>query len=603
MKGAVNYFSAGIFLSALILSPFALDLALTVRVITLSVFLGISAFIISKSNVQALTLDLPGIFFLLFLLFNYLSVFWAINKAEALFECERQTLAFTVFVLGIYFFRNDNKKFMDGLLKFSVIIVFLGLIPATLQLCNSSISDKTSLYNVTGLNSHKNLYSSFLFLNLFFLLSAFRKFTGIWKVTTIIALLISFGMILLLRTKAVWISMAVCLAGYFLLLAYKRFIKKEKFSFYLSLGICLVLANIFFIFLFPPIIKKIIAHNEQTNPWNKPQQGTELDNERAILWDKSYAMFRKHPAIGVGAGNWHIFFPDHTLRGLWRAEDLNYTFQRPHNDFLWILDETGLIGFNLFLLFIFSVLLITFRAFIKTGFNIETSLAFLITVGYLVISMFDFPKERIEHLVWIHLIMAFGVSRVEAATGKSWSLSLRSFAGVTAALMFFTALTGIYRQRGEYFTRKMYDHKSRNEYMQVINAGKNAQSFAYNIDPTSVPICWYTGNAHASTGNFPEALKDFQRSETLNPYNRNVLSDLASAMVMKGDTTGAEKYYTECARISPRFDEAKLNLAAIYIRQRKYLRADSLLDSLFHDSERRTNYQKIVDAMKGAAAK
>jgi O-antigen ligase len=602
-SSAINFFTAGIFLSALVLSPFALDLALTARVIVLSVFLGICAFLLSRSQAQSLSLNLPGIFFLLFLAFNYLSIFWAVNKAEALLECERQTLAFTVFVFGMFFFRNDAEKFTNLLLKFSVIMVFAGLIPAGLQLWNSHVADKISMYNVTGLNSHKNLYSSFLFINLFFLLIALRKFTGGWKVATVITLAISFAMIILLRTKAVWIAITACVLGYFILAAYKRFIKKNYLSFYLSLSICIVIANIFFLFLFPPFIKKIIARNAVTNAWNKAQKGAELDNERAILWDKSYGMFRKHPAIGVGAGNWQIFFPDQTLRGLWRAEDLNFTFQRPHNDFLWILDETGLIGLNLFLLFIFSVLLITFRIFIKTNFNRDHALAFLIITGYLIISMFDFPKERIEHLVWINLIMAFAVSNGETEIKKSWNLNLNSFAKVVMVLMFFAVLTGIFRQKGEYFTRKMYDYKSRNERMQIIDAGKKARSFAYNIDPTSVPICWYTGNAYASCGNFSRALEDLEKAAKQNPYNRNVLNDLASALVMKGDTTMAKKYYTESARISPRFDDAKLNLVAIYISERNYDRADSLLDSLFHDSDRRTSYQNIVDAMKGTIAK
>jgi O-antigen ligase len=598
---AANYFAAGIFLSALILSPFALDLALTARVIVLSVFLGITAFILSRTKARTLSLDFPVFFFLLFVIFNYLSVFWAVNKAEAILECARQTLAFSVFVFGIYFFKNDGEKFTNKLLKFSSIIVFAELIPAMLQLWNSNISDKTSMYNVTGLNSHKNLYSSFLFLNLFFIITACRKLSGAWRILSIITLIISLGMIVLLRTKAVWIAMAICVLGYFVLVVYKRFIKKNYFSFYILLGICIVIANIFFLFIFPPAIKKIIARNAEVNPWNKPQQGTEIDNERAVLWDKSYGMFRKHPVAGVGAGNWQIFFPDQTLRGLWRAEDLNFTFQRPHNDFLWILDETGLIGFNLFLLFIFSVLLIVLRAFVKADLHVDLLLALLAITGYLVISAFDFPKERIEHLVWINLIMAFAVSH--SATGSSKKIKLQVFSKLIMILMFFIALTGIFRQKGEYFTRKMYDHKSRNELMQVINSGEKAQNLVYNIDPTSVPISWYTGNAYASQGNFPIALEDLQEAEIRNPFNRNVLNDLASAFIMKGDTSAAKKYYSESSRISPRFDDPKLNLTAIYIREKNYSRADSLLDSLFHDSERRTNYQKIVDAMRAASVK
>jgi Flp pilus assembly protein TadD len=162
----------------------------------------------------------------------------------------------------------------------------------------------------------------------------------------------------------------------------------------------------------------------------------------------------------------------------------------------------------------------------------------------------------------------------------------------------FISAVGLLRYRGEFFTRKMYDAKKNNLNYEIIKAGALAKSFAYSLDPTSLPVEWYTGNAHAIAGNYKNAEADLLKAYKLNPYNRNVVNDLASAYSVNGKTDLAKKYYIESSRISPRFDDAKLNLTAIYINEKNYKLAGACLDSIFHDSPRRTQYTTIVNALK-----
>ena len=61
------------------------------------------------------------------------------------------------------------------------------------------------------------------------------------------------------------------------------------------------------------------------------------DQERVVLWKKTVQLIAEKPVFGYGGGNWQIAFPKTGLNEIWRAEDLNVTFQRPHNDFLWII--------------------------------------------------------------------------------------------------------------------------------------------------------------------------------------------------------------------------------------------------------------------------
>ena len=304
-------------------------------------------------------------------------------------------------------------------------------------------------------------------------------------------------------------------------------------------------------------------------------------------------------------GNWQVHLPDATLSGLWRGEDLNYTFQRPHNDFLWILSETGFIGFNLFLLFLFSILFllisilarITSDEFLK--FDVMLCLAFI--VGYYVISFFDFPRERIEHGIWINMILGFAYYLIKSNSSLKTFFSLNvgklQFASVTGLLVFI-CMIGFLRFKGEFFTRRLLIYKANNELLNVVSSGNAAESFAYSLDATSIPVRWYTANAKATLGKFEEAQKDFIRAFQLTPYNKNVLNDLGSSYVYTNDVLKAKSYYEEALRISPRYDDPKLNLISMYINAKDFKTASAMLKTLLHDSERRKKYEELVNFMQ-----
>ncbi len=592
-------FLFGIFISCFIFSPFVLDFTLTPRFITFSLFICLSLYFLSRTGFAfKVDIDFILLFYILYVLFCTALIFYSVNTAESLFEVCKLLLGLFAFLFTYFALKQSPDYFIHALLKFSVIVVFIGLAFACYQFAGLN---KESLYLITGLNGHKNLYSSFLFLNLFFLVKTIYTLSKPWKIAAFITIFFTLVVIALLRTKAVWIGCGVALLASVALHLYASGKKKFAVQFYLVLIISVLIANVFFLFVLQPIISKGINYNAKIDPSLSSKK--ELDNERLILWDKSYGMFKKHPVIGVGPGNWQIHFPDQTLNGLWRAEDLNFTFQRPHNDLLWILCETGIIGFNLFLLFLFSLLLFlekTLRLSAKgseIGRNLILSISFII--GFFTISFFDFPKERMEHIIWINII--FGISYFYIKQNNflrsiwHFTASKQSF-NLPITLFLFLVVVGIFRYRGEFFTRKMYDHKNKGQNDQLILAAKKAQSFAYSIDPTSVPLLWYTGNAYASIGNYEQARWDFINARELNPYNRNVVNDLASSFTFNKEIFQAKKYYREASRISPRFDGPKLNLTAIYINEKNYKAADSCLKTLFHDSERRTNYQRMVDA-------
>ncbi|MES2763779.1 MAG: O-antigen ligase family protein [Bacteroidota bacterium] len=601
----LNLFPVGVLISSMVYSSSILDFTLTPRLIGIASILLFCIFLIWRSKeILSIKSDLILIAYAGFVVFSCLSTAWAHTRSEAIFENSKIVMSFLVFVLGYYALKKDKDHTLIMLCRVAMLLTLGEAVLISLQLSHLTAFNKEALYSVTGANSHKNLVSSFLFINLFFLIIGCIRMQKIWRYLSLTAVVLNLCMILIIQTKAVWIALALVLLLSGALFAYKRL--NIRLSFKWTLVIIMILANVFFAFVQPKIIERGLAFNRSQIEANQYSGKTELDNERLELWNKTYYMIRHHPVIGVGSGNWQIYFPDATLQGMYRAEDLNYTFQRPHNDILWIIAETGFIGFNLFLLFICSILILLLNAIQLLGDQkktvIELVLCFVTIVGFLTASFFDFPKERIEHLIWINLVFALAyfyakenISLKTIATFKLNHLHFIAVIGLSAAVIYI----GSYRYKGEYHTRKMYDQKRLSNNTGVIQEGKKAINFVYTIDPTSLPIKWYTGNSFALQGNFRQSKLDFMEAYDLNPFNRNVLNDLASAYVNTNEIDLAKKHYLEACRISPRFDDAKLNLTTIYFNQKEFEKADSILKTLLHDSERRTKYQAMVNAFLG----
>ncbi len=598
-------FLISVIVSSLVFSPFVLDFTLVSRLITFSISILIALYFLYKSDEEIkINIDIILLAYSAYIFFCSLSIFWSINKAESIFEISKLTMSFFAFLFTFFSLKKVNNFFIEKLLKFSILLFFIGMAAVFYQYFTIKNLNKESLYLITGLNGHKNLYSSFLFLNLFFLIKAFYTLPKIWRGASAVSIVLTLIFILLLKTKAVWIGLIIMGLACSVLYIYKLSKRKSKINFYLGLSLSIISANLFFLFFFQPIINKGINYNTQIKLLDKTSKA-ELDNERLILWSKSYQMFKKNPILGVGMGNWQINFPDQTLSGLWRAEDLNITFQRPHNDFLWVLCETGIIGFNLFLFLLLSLLLLLLQTlkslsgYINSSFDVILCFGFI--AGYFTIALFDFPKERIEHTIWINIIFGISYYYIRKYNPSHIFIEFKVIRS-TYIIPFIALLTivtiGFLRYKGEYYTRKMYDYKNSNQYIKVLAAGKSALSFAYTIDPTSIPINWYTGNARVKLGDYQHAQNDFILAYGYNPFNRNVVNDLASLFASTAKIDLAKKYYIETARISPRFDDPKLNLTAIYINENNFKMADECLKSILHDSERRTSYQKMVDAFK-----
>ncbi|MDP4266981.1 MAG: hypothetical protein Q8880_06060, partial [Bacteroidota bacterium] len=107
----------GIFTSILLFSTELLDYTLVPRFICLAVSVTVIIGMISLK--PGFNYIKPGLIlssYLIYIFIKILSVSWAINKAEALFDISRSILGFSVFALTLYFFKlnADSIKVRAG---------------------------------------------------------------------------------------------------------------------------------------------------------------------------------------------------------------------------------------------------------------------------------------------------------------------------------------------------------------------------------------------------------------------------------------------------------------------------------------------------------
>jgi tetratricopeptide (TPR) repeat protein len=90
---------------------------------------------------------------------------------------------------------------------------------------------------------------------------------------------------------------------------------------------------------------------------------------------------------------------------------------------------------------------------------------------------------------------------------------------------------------------------------------------------------WYYGIAYFNKGQVNIAFDYFKQAYSVNPYHLHVINNLATCYGYNNDYIKAKELYEECISISSRFEEAALNLSAIYSYEKRNEEAlDVLLD-------------------------
>ncbi len=576
---------------------YAIDSSLAPRFMLLSFILLITTGLLlwKKELANFKQFNSIGVLLLLFYLLNLSTVLWSNSFAESIFESQKMLLWFGVFFNAVVFYQT-YPSFKKWAFKSSIVLTFIGGAIALIQMAQLPTVNAHTLYNINAICGHKNLFSSLLFLLLMFSLQGVLYLQNTWRKLAVFSTMLLFSFIVVLQTRAVWLGFFFTLFTFGVLFFWKfRQIIPKKTLAKIAIAVGLLLGGIVTFY----VVKG--DYQEFVKRFYVPRYNrSETAQERITLWNKTACLIKKHPLTGVGAGQWKTHYGECSIAGLYRIELHNVQFQRPHNDFLWVFAETGILGFVVYIL-IFVWLIIASIAYLKKETNNKKALSISIylsfLLGYLLIAAFDFPKERIEHLIYTALLLAFLSSELTSA-GYLKAIKFPKWVnlGVGAMLvaLILNVVIGGYRIKGEYYTAYMITAKHQQKWNALIHYAHKAQSVFYQLDPTAAPLNWYIGTAYFTLGNADAAITNFKQAYQYSPYSQHITNDLASCYEVKGQHEKAKSLYQESIRISPTFEDPRLNLGAIYYNEKNYTEALKWVESVTEDLPRKKQYLETI---------
>lgn len=575
---------------SLAFSPGLFDSSNIIRFVLLS-FLLVMFFILLLIKKKTLVFPNHIIFYCyLFFVFIYgLTSIYAINIAEATFDLSKRLLA--VFCC-IIFYNFLNIKFLSTLKLFGLaatlisIILIITAMVQFFQMENHSFFFNPEIYSIKGLNVHKNLFSSMLFLLSPFLLSTYflsiKNKRNLFFSLFVVCILL----LLLLQTRATLFGIIITILFWGVLFFVHKIHIKKKISQKKYIYISTVFTICILFFFFSPL-KQIAKNNIPLSGSNMSILRTASLNERFSLWKKTYEMIEDAPLLGCGIGNWKINYPKTTLNGLFRADYLNHYYFRPHNDFLLILSEGGWFVFTIYIAFICFLIIFSFYKIIgiqNKRYFCLFSIFLSFFVGFQFISFFDYPSERIELLIWSNIIIAVLFVLILPANNQE-NKKTQTFIHFCCILIFTaTSLVGIYRFRGERLVSYMQRFINENNWKQIEKYSIMANSFFYNFTPTGFPIYFYHGQACSRQG--VKATQSFRKALSVAPFHKQSLNELGKCEFFnENNQNKATLLFEEAIRISPNYAYPYFNLTHIYLINRNLSLAKNTINRINLDKK------------------
>jgi O-antigen ligase len=550
----------------------------------------------------------------LVLLTTTLSLFQSLNKGEALSELLRLFVLYSLLYISMNVFSRSKTEPIFIARFASLALVILHCF-ALVQLFN--VSDeylKTHHINlfsrIVSTLSNKNFFSEVMVillpLPIFGFLYDERKF----RFLHLFIVLLNLFFILILYSVSAWFAIAfstLFITGFYFLYGKKSKASPSNSRFILP-GVMIVFFLLFFFIINPVrshLTEKISAAKEY---WKNPDQLNknlqENNNsvfDRILLARNSFRMIKSHPVLGVGLNNWKLLFPAYGVGGTEVINTGAMNFEHPHNDYLLIFSEQGLLGITAYLVFFLLTFLFLLRKY-KSADDAERRFLLVllfILIAFFCLSLFSYPRSRIYSPALLLFFIGYLFSSTDKQKDSKWVIkselnTILLFISIAALAISFI------RVKSDMAYKEMLIYKVKGNFPGLIIASEKVNETFSPVDIATTSAQWYLGMANFYSGNLKQALEHYQAAAVITPNHLRTLNDLATCYEQNGLPDSALFYYSRALLIAPAFNEARLNRVATYFNRGQLNDALKDIQQInVHQPEREKSetYVKFMDAI------
>jgi|688.fasta_scaffold65208_4 O-antigen ligase len=589
----------------------AIDVTLIPRLLAVLVFLLVSVVVVSVPRISRLldfsVLGEPVIpLFAGYGLVTIGSLLVAVNVSAGFTDVFRTLATFLTLCLSCLLL-PIVPRWQEQLLRVIVVAGLVAVAVGCYEIVTKlglGIHGRRAMEQITGLMSSVNLYAGILVLILPWCLCGGVVLRGAWRGLAALAAGCILVMILLLQSRAAWLAVLAGTAATVgvLLLEPARFNLSRRARNGLAAaclaglvalagGIATAPADNFFAQRFRSIFV------DPATPGALPREGGRL-----MIWGITSRMIADHPLTGVGAGNFtvrlHEYFGDDDLD----FSNVHTNWVQPHNDFLWVFVEKGVLGIVLFV-GCFVAAFVSIRTILRSDAPPNDCWLTLATVmgltSYVTLSSFDFPLERINHQTYFALLLAVVTVLKHAVQPAAGGLPLTGTARlgrlvvvplVVAALgLGITySLAAVQQEKDVIVARQAY---GQGKWEEMLAAAQRARTPWKTLDPLVSPVAFLEGMAHVQLGHVPEGIECLEQALVDNPNRMYVINNLGILYASTGRFDEAIECFTLAANRYPHRIEPFNNLASCLLETGHPAEAVELLeqipDELLSDGIRR----------------
>lgn len=567
----------------------ALDQTLMPRLLMLSfLFMIMPYFILGKKyrNTWNFSLWRHSVFKALLglLVVTMVSAAFAYNYIESLFDILK--LILLISGVGIIPLLLENRPdWQERLSKLFIIAAsiscFIGFVQyyQFVVLSESKVLEdgRHVVYTVIGLFSHKNLFSVFLMLLLPFTAYGIYKLRNLWRAGAIISSILIVILVALLKTRSVWVggSISFFLSAVLLVANSHYFSIGKLWKRVILIGMVSFFAGIFLILRF----------GDNEDAFSIKGRIESIADVRSVhnihrlnIWSSTVELIKDYPILGVGPGNWKLIAPKYFSEKFNHIDEL--TWVRPHNDYLWVLAELGIIGLLLFI----SVFVIIFYYLLKIILSRNLSvtienriIALFLFAGLVVYSVdasFSFPYERTD--IQMILMMYFGISVFiynKLYPAKKPIITHPVFLYFALLVFSFSAFYAYRVIRMESNLKYAMNYMAANNNEPMLHYASEATTIWKSNGPVINPPEHLIGLAYLNLGNNSKALDAFKKAENYTPNSARLLSSIAQTYYNMGQMEESKVYLNKVIDIFPSHREVILGLTRIYMLEGAYSEA------------------------------
>ena len=302
--------------------------------------------------------------------------------------------------------------------------------------------------------------------------------------------------------------------------------------------------------------------------------------QRLEMWENTIDMIKDNPVLGVGLGNYKVFYPKYKKSSKFDDIIFNETIQtkNAHNDILQLTAETGIVGIIIFA----SILFLFFRSiasvlFNKNDDNFYAALCICVAMSGIVLNAcFSFPFQRpIPPLVcMVYLSICLNISR-----NKRIFFSVPKILSSAFIILLVPGIIGLV----QYHSNNI---KSNHYYLYMKWFEKNAKwnevvvlsQMAKNLNPYCKKILSYTARGQIETGDYRKGIENLQEVLKEYPYNTNALTNIGVAYIKSGQYQESLSCFSRILEIKPNDKKALINSAVAYVGLNEYNKAVSIFE-------------------------